>query len=46
MCAGAAIGATLTLWTVAPVIATAAAAVAVSCAIFAFGPSGDSEPVG
>jgi uncharacterized membrane protein YoaK (UPF0700 family) len=37
MCSGAALGATLTLWTVAPVIAIAAAAVATSAAIFAFG---------
>jgi uncharacterized membrane protein YoaK (UPF0700 family) len=39
MCAGAAVGATLTRVTVAPVIALAAAAVAVSGAIFWFGSS-------
>ncbi|ORB29254.1 YoaK family protein [Mycolicibacterium parafortuitum] len=39
MLAGAAVGATLTLFTVAPIIALAAAIVAVSTAIFAFGPS-------
>ena len=39
MCGGAIIGATLTLWTVAPVIGIAAAVVASSAAIFAFGPS-------
>jgi len=39
MCGGAIIGATLTLWTVAPVIGIAAAVVATSAAIFAFGPS-------
>lgn len=38
MCGGAAVGATLTLWTVAPVISLAALSVATSCAIFAFGP--------
>jgi uncharacterized membrane protein YoaK (UPF0700 family) len=46
MCGGAALGATLTLWTVAPVIAVAAAAVAASCAIFAFAPSGDTGGIG
>ncbi|MCW2513428.1 MAG: hypothetical protein JWR11_2470 [Mycobacterium sp.] len=40
MCSGAVIGATLTLWVVAPVIAIAAAVVASSAAIFAFGPAG------
>ena len=39
MCGGAAVGATLTLWTVAPVIAIAAVAVATSAAIFAFAPA-------
>jgi uncharacterized membrane protein YoaK (UPF0700 family) len=41
MCGGAVVGATMTLWTVAPVIAIAAAAVAASGAIFAFGPARD-----
>ena len=39
MLAGAAVGATLTLFTVAPIIALAAAIVAISTAIFAFGSS-------
>ncbi|WP_193045117.1 YoaK family protein [Mycolicibacterium baixiangningiae] len=39
MCAGAAVGATLTLVTVAPVIALAAAVVATAAAIFCFGPA-------
>jgi uncharacterized membrane protein YoaK (UPF0700 family) len=39
MCSGAVLGATLTLWTVAPVIALAATVVATSAAIFAFGPA-------
>jgi uncharacterized membrane protein YoaK (UPF0700 family) len=39
MCGGAALGATLTLWTVAPIIGIAAAVVATSGAIFAFGPA-------
>ncbi|KAA0099881.1 DUF1275 domain-containing protein [Mycolicibacterium sp. P1-18] len=39
MCSGAVLGATLTLWTVAPVIGLAAAVVATSAAIFAFGPA-------
>ena len=38
MCAGAVLGATMTRFTVAPVIALAAAMVAVSAAIFGFGP--------
>ncbi|MDP9165567.1 MAG: DUF1275 domain-containing protein [Actinomycetota bacterium] len=38
MCGGAVLGATLTRWTVAPVIAIAAAAVAIGAAIFVFGP--------
>ena len=42
MCSGAVVGATLTLWTVAPVIAIAAAVVATSASIFAFGPAGDA----
>ena len=41
MCSGAVLGATLTRWMVAPVIAIAAVVVAVSAAIFAFGPAGD-----
>ena len=48
MSGGAVVGATLTLWTVAPVIALAAVAVSISAAIFAFGPAGDvatGEPV-
>ena len=47
MCSGAVLGATLTRWTVASVIASAAAVVAVSAAIFAFGPAGDgpSTPI-
>jgi uncharacterized membrane protein YoaK (UPF0700 family) len=39
MCAGAVLGATLTLWVVAPVFGIAAVVVAASGAIFAFGPS-------
>jgi uncharacterized membrane protein YoaK (UPF0700 family) len=39
MFSGAALGATLTLWMVAPVIGIAAATVATSVAIFAFGPA-------
>jgi uncharacterized membrane protein YoaK (UPF0700 family) len=39
MCSGAVLGATLTLWMVAPVITIAATAVAASVTIFAFGPS-------
>ena len=42
MCSGAVLGATLTLWAVAPVIALAATVVATSAAIFAFGPAGDA----
>jgi uncharacterized membrane protein YoaK (UPF0700 family) len=42
MCSGAVLGATLTLWTVAPVISIAAAVVAASAAIFAFGPARDA----
>jgi uncharacterized membrane protein YoaK (UPF0700 family) len=38
MCAGAVLGATMTRFTVAPVIALAAAMVAISAAIFGFGP--------
>jgi uncharacterized membrane protein YoaK (UPF0700 family) len=44
MCGGAVIGATLTLWTVAPVIGMAAAVVAASAAIFAFGPVRAASP--
>jgi uncharacterized membrane protein YoaK (UPF0700 family) len=44
MCSGAVIGATLTLWTVAPVIGMAAAVVAASAAIFAFGPVRVASP--
>ncbi|MDX1889410.1 YoaK family protein [Mycolicibacterium sp. 050158] len=43
MLAGAVIGATLTRWMVAPVIGLAAAVVAASAAIFAFGPAGDAD---
>jgi uncharacterized membrane protein YoaK (UPF0700 family) len=39
MCAGALVGATLTRWFVAPVIAIAAVVVAAAAAIFGFGPS-------
>jgi hypothetical protein len=39
MCAGAVAGATITRFTVAPAIALAAAVVAVSAAIFRFGPN-------
>ncbi|TQR85838.1 DUF1275 domain-containing protein [Mycobacterium hodleri] len=42
MCSGAVLGATLTLWTVAPVIALAATVVVTSAAIFAFGPAGNA----
>lgn len=42
MCGGAALGATLTLWTVAPVIGIAAAAVAASGTIFAVGSASNS----
>jgi uncharacterized membrane protein YoaK (UPF0700 family) len=38
MCAGALVGATLTRWFVAPVIAVAAVVVAVAAAVFRFGP--------
>jgi hypothetical protein len=38
LCAGAAVGATMTRFTVAPVIAVAAVVVAVSAALFVFGP--------
>lgn len=43
MCAGAVVGATMTRFTVAPVIALAAAVVAVSAGIFWFGPSRPPE---
>ena len=46
MCSGAVLGATLTLWTVAPVIALAATVVATSAAIFAFGPVGNATWLG
>ena len=39
MCAGALVGATLTRWFVAPVIAIAAVVMAAAAAIFGFGPS-------
>jgi uncharacterized membrane protein YoaK (UPF0700 family) len=39
MCAGALVGATLTRWFVAPVIAISAVVVAVAAAIFRFGSS-------
>jgi uncharacterized membrane protein YoaK (UPF0700 family) len=45
MCGGAAVGATLTLWTVAPIIAIAAAAVAAGGAIFTFGADGATTAV-
>jgi uncharacterized membrane protein YoaK (UPF0700 family) len=44
MCGGAVIGATLTRFTVAPVIALAAVAVAASAAIFRFGPQRQQAP--
>jgi uncharacterized membrane protein YoaK (UPF0700 family) len=44
MCGGAVIGATLTRFTVAPVIALAAVAVAASAAIFVFGPRRHDTP--
>jgi uncharacterized membrane protein YoaK (UPF0700 family) len=46
MCAGAGVGATLTLVTVAPVIALAALVVATSLGIFAFGPARLPTPDG
>jgi uncharacterized membrane protein YoaK (UPF0700 family) len=39
MCAGAALGATMTLHVVAPVIGVAAAVIATAALIFAFGPA-------
>lgn len=39
MCAGAVVGATMTRFTVAPVIALAAVVMAVSAGMFSFGPS-------
>ena len=39
MCAGAVVGATLTRWFVAPVIALAAVVVAAAAGVFWFGPS-------
>ena len=39
MCAGALVGATMTRWAVAPVIALAAVVVALAAAIFRFGPT-------
>src|SRR5436309_1009162 len=39
MCAGALLGATLTRWFVAPVIAVSAAVVAVAAGVFRFGPN-------
>jgi uncharacterized membrane protein YoaK (UPF0700 family) len=46
MCAGALVGATITRWAVAPVIALAAAVVAVSAAIFRFGSSREDVAAG
>jgi uncharacterized membrane protein YoaK (UPF0700 family) len=46
MCGGAGVGATLTLVTVAPVIALAALVVATSLGIFAFGPARLPTPDG
>jgi uncharacterized membrane protein YoaK (UPF0700 family) len=46
MCAGALVGATLTRWFVAPVIALAAVVVAVAAAVFRFGPRWREEPAG
>jgi uncharacterized membrane protein YoaK (UPF0700 family) len=46
MCAGALVGATLTRWAVAPVIALAAVVVAVSAAVFRFGPHRGEDPAG
>jgi uncharacterized membrane protein YoaK (UPF0700 family) len=46
MCAGAGVGATLTLVTVAPIIALAALVVATSLGIFAFGPARLPTPDG
>ena len=46
MCAGATVGATMIRWAVAPVIAIAAAAVAVSAAIFRFGRQRREETAG
>jgi uncharacterized membrane protein YoaK (UPF0700 family) len=43
MCGGAVVGATISRFTVAPVIALAAIVVAVSAAIFAFGPPGAAD---
>jgi uncharacterized membrane protein YoaK (UPF0700 family) len=43
MCAGAVVGATMTRFTVAPVIALAAVVVAISAAIFWFGPQRPEE---
>jgi uncharacterized membrane protein YoaK (UPF0700 family) len=44
MCAGALVGATLTRWFVAPVIALAAVVVAVAAGVFRFGPGRREEP--
>jgi len=46
MCAGALVGATMTRWFVAPVIAVAAAVVALAAAIFRFGPHRREDPAG
>jgi uncharacterized membrane protein YoaK (UPF0700 family) len=46
MCAGALVGATLTRWVVAPVIAIAAAVVAMAAAIFRFGRRRREDPAG
>jgi uncharacterized membrane protein YoaK (UPF0700 family) len=44
MCAGALVGATLTRWFVAPVIALAAVVVALAAGVFRFGPGWREEP--
>jgi uncharacterized membrane protein YoaK (UPF0700 family) len=46
MCAGALVGATLTRWFVAPVIALAAVVVAAAAAVFHFGPPSVEETAG
>ena len=44
MCAGALVGATLTRWFVAPVIALSAVVVAIAAAVFRFGPRRNDAP--
>ena len=46
MCAGALVGATLTRWFVAPVIALAAVVVAIAAGVFRFGPRRREETAG